>query len=70
MLISLQILRALWMALRDRVAAMDELEMAAMRLRLRAPDEEIDKATQPYVIERHEVCPRGWGLHLLLWVGV
>ncbi|XP_072036001.1 LOW QUALITY PROTEIN: E3 ubiquitin-protein ligase SHPRH-like [Amphiura filiformis] len=48
-------LRAVYVALRDRVAALDELEMATMRLRLRGPDEEIDKASQPYIIEPYEL---------------
>lgn len=42
--------------MRDRVAAMDELEMAMLRLRVKLPGEETDPASQPYIIEPQEVC--------------
>ncbi|XP_063954546.1 E3 ubiquitin-protein ligase SHPRH-like isoform X2 [Lytechinus pictus] len=48
-------LRAYWGAMRDRVAAMDELEMAMLRLRVKLPGEETDPASQPYIIEPLEV---------------
>ncbi|XP_030850067.1 E3 ubiquitin-protein ligase SHPRH [Strongylocentrotus purpuratus] len=48
-------LRAYWGAMRDRVAAMDELEMAMLRLRVKLPGEETDPASQPYIIEPHEI---------------
>ncbi|XP_070568700.1 E3 ubiquitin-protein ligase SHPRH-like [Ptychodera flava] len=44
-------LRSVWMALHDRVAAMDELEMTTMRLRLLLPDEPHDPDSQPYIVE-------------------
>ncbi|XP_077977892.1 E3 ubiquitin-protein ligase SHPRH-like [Glandiceps talaboti] len=44
-------LRSVWMSLRDHVAAMDELEMTTMRLRLLLPDEPHDPDSQPYIIE-------------------
>nr|XP_006814870.1 PREDICTED: E3 ubiquitin-protein ligase SHPRH-like [Saccoglossus kowalevskii] len=52
-------LRAVLVVLCDRVAAVDELEMATMRLRLRLPGEQYDPDTQPYIIEQTEfiTCP-------------
>ena len=41
--------------MRDRVAAMDELEMAMLRLRVKLPGEETDPIRQPYIIEPIEV---------------
>eukprot|EP00058_Branchiostoma_floridae_P018800 XP_002604289.1 hypothetical protein BRAFLDRAFT_125252 [Branchiostoma floridae] len=48
-------LHVVWMALRDRVAAIDELDMATTRLRLRLPEEERTDPPQPNIIEPGEV---------------
>lgn len=50
-----QPLRAYWGALLERVAAMDELDMAKMRLRAKLPDEPYDPVSQPYIIIPAEV---------------
>ncbi|XP_071818439.1 uncharacterized protein [Apostichopus japonicus] len=48
-------LRAYWGALMERVAAMDELDMAKMRLRVKLPDEPYDPESQPYIILPEEI---------------
>ncbi|XP_035685938.1 E3 ubiquitin-protein ligase SHPRH-like [Branchiostoma floridae] len=48
-------LHVVWMALRDRVAAIDELDMTTTRLRLRLPEEERTDPPQPNIIEPGEV---------------
>lgn len=48
-------LRAYWGALLERVAAMDELDMAKMRLRAKLPDEPYDPVSQPYIIIPAEI---------------
>ncbi|XP_033107047.1 E3 ubiquitin-protein ligase SHPRH-like [Anneissia japonica] len=50
-----KLVRVVWMTLRERVAAMDELEMATMRLRIRLPWEPVDPSTENYVIEPGQV---------------
>ncbi|CAH1800276.1 unnamed protein product [Owenia fusiformis] len=47
-------LRAVWMVLREQVAAIDELSMATTRLRLRLPDEPVPDPPQPNIIEPAE----------------
>ncbi|XP_019628191.1 PREDICTED: E3 ubiquitin-protein ligase SHPRH-like [Branchiostoma belcheri] len=48
-------LHVVWMALRDRVASIDELDMATTRLRLRLPEEERTDPLQPNIIEPGEI---------------
>ncbi|XP_078699866.1 LOW QUALITY PROTEIN: E3 ubiquitin-protein ligase SHPRH-like [Branchiostoma floridae x Branchiostoma belcheri] len=48
-------LHVVWMALRDRVASIDELDMATTRLRLRLPEEERTDPPQPNIIEPGEI---------------
>jgi len=49
-------LRSLWIALGEHVAALDELDMATERFRLRLPDEKQDvNEHAPNVISRHEL---------------
>ncbi|CAH1233504.1 SHPRH [Branchiostoma lanceolatum] len=48
-------LHVVWMALRDRIASIDELDMATTRLRLRLPQEERTDPPQPNIIEPGEV---------------
>ena len=54
-----QQLRALWVKLREEVSAVDELEMAVMRMRLRQPDEEAPGEWDFHIRERTEVLVHG-----------
>lgn len=63
------------MALREEVSAVDELDMATTRLRVRLPDEPRPEIPQPNVLESTEVCfflrtiPEKFTFnHSLLWV--
>ena len=51
----LQLLHEYWMALRNRVSAVDELAMATERLRVRDPREPKPNPPVPHIIEPHEV---------------
>ena len=48
-------MRQMWLSLRERVSAIDELGMATTRLRLRLPDEEPTDPPLPNIIEPAEV---------------
>ncbi|XP_037698189.1 E3 ubiquitin-protein ligase SHPRH [Choloepus didactylus] len=50
-----KLLHEYWMALRNRVSAVDELAMATERLRLRHPREPRPSPPGPHIIEPHEV---------------
>jgi hypothetical protein len=45
----------MWMALRERVCAIDEINMAAMRMRLRHENEPPTDPPQPNIVEPAEV---------------
>ncbi|XP_071112627.1 E3 ubiquitin-protein ligase SHPRH-like isoform X1 [Haliotis cracherodii] len=49
-------LRAVWLAAREQVSAVDELDMATTRLRVRLQDEPQSEIPQPNVIERGQVA--------------
>ncbi|XP_023384098.1 E3 ubiquitin-protein ligase SHPRH [Pteropus vampyrus] len=53
--LSLQLLHEYWMALRNRVSAVDELAMATERLRVRHPREPKPNPPVLHIIEPHEV---------------
>ena len=53
-IIYLQVYRQLWFALRERVTALDELEMCTTRLRLRYPGEIVEES-QLHIIDPVEV---------------
>jgi E3 ubiquitin-protein ligase SHPRH len=46
----------MWMALRERVCAIDEINMATMRMRLRHENEPLSDPPQANVVEPAEVC--------------
>ncbi|KAK7492086.1 hypothetical protein BaRGS_00016750, partial [Batillaria attramentaria] len=48
-------LRVLWMALREEVSSVDELDMATMRLRVRLPEEPAPEMPQPNILEATEL---------------
>jgi len=50
-----QHLRAVWIALHEQVQAIDELDMATTRLRLRLPEEEVPDSFRMNIIEPAEV---------------
>ncbi|XP_060077806.1 E3 ubiquitin-protein ligase SHPRH-like [Ylistrum balloti] len=48
-------LRSVWMSKHEQFQALDELDMATTRLRLRLPDEDVPTATQLHVLEPAEL---------------
>ena len=57
-----QLLRSLWTRLKERVSALDELEMAVTRLRVRLPGEVVP-SSGTNVLERSEVTVYLFGVH-------
>ncbi|XP_046577408.1 E3 ubiquitin-protein ligase SHPRH-like [Haliotis rubra] len=57
-------LRAVWLAAREQVSAVDELDMATTRLRVRLQDEPQPELPQPNIIEKGQV-----GVHRMRLVG-
>jgi len=53
--VCLQCLRPVWMALRERVTAIDELNMAVCRMRLREADEPVVDPPPSNIVEPLQV---------------